>query len=474
MYSSLDPSARKINTAKFTQNKVNVLVVTDIAARGIDIPSLDYVINFHFPGKPKLFIHRVGRCARAGRSGMAYSIFSTDDEAHMLDLHLFLNRPFDVTNYKSVGICPSEIIEEEQQVVLRQLKDADMANVYKVSNNAYKAYIQTRPAASVESNKKVKNIKFSSLKILEEFRSLGDQKVAVKEGEVDPEEYKANLLGQMKQYKAKTTIFELNPKLNSQQFLVMTNKRKAHEETIEKYHLTQEQLALENQVIQRSDDDDYSNDDGGEDPGENKRRRKKKKKKTKALEPSKMRDEEFYIPYQSSDKVTEDGFAINSFTRDAQQAEFSVNGDTADGQRMNRTLQKWDRKKKKMVNVDDPRAGKIRTEHGVWIAASYKTDRYAKWKERSKVDDQVERDDSDDETMKPQMRKGHPHTHWGRHNAKVDHMKRIDPELKNKEQLMKQRLRKERVQSREVAAKQRNEQKRKRAMNKKAGKPKTR
>lgn len=56
----MDPSARKINTARFRLNKVSVLIVTDIAARGIDIPQLDYVVNVHFPGKPKLFVHRVG------------------------------------------------------------------------------------------------------------------------------------------------------------------------------------------------------------------------------------------------------------------------------------------------------------------------------------------------------------------------------------------------------------------------------
>lgn len=56
----MDPSARKINSAKFQYKKVSVLIVTDVAARGIDIPSLDYVVNVHFPGKPKLFVHRVG------------------------------------------------------------------------------------------------------------------------------------------------------------------------------------------------------------------------------------------------------------------------------------------------------------------------------------------------------------------------------------------------------------------------------
>lgn len=437
-----------------------MLVVTDIAARGIDIPSLDYVVNFHFPGKPKLFIHRVGRCARAGRSGIAYSIFSTDEEAHVLDLHLFLNRAFDVADSASIGICPEDIIEEEQQLVLRQLSDSDISNIYRVSNNAYKAYLQTRPAASVESNKKIKNIKFNTLRILEDFVDISGRNQ-------DTEEYKTNLLDQMKNYKAKSTIFELNPKLNSEPMEVMTNKRKVHGERVEKFRQRQAEMALESQVILRSDDDDYSDDDGGDE-----KRRRKKRKKAKVFEPSSMRDKEFYIPHQPSDKSTEDGFAINSFARDAKQATFSVTGDTNDATRMNRTLQKWDRKKKKMVNVEDPRAGKIRTEHGVWIAASYKTDRYEKWKERSKIEDQVQAD-SDNEEMKPQMRNRDVHTHWGRHNAKVEKMKRIDPELKSKEILMKIRLKKQKTQSREVASKQRNEHKRKKAMAKKAGKPKT-
>lgn len=61
IYSDLAPSARKINAAKFQTSKVRVLVVTDIAARGIDIPHLDYVINYNFPAKAKLFVHRVGK-----------------------------------------------------------------------------------------------------------------------------------------------------------------------------------------------------------------------------------------------------------------------------------------------------------------------------------------------------------------------------------------------------------------------------
>lgn len=71
IYSNLDPSARKIHAAKFGTGKVKVLVVTDVAARGIDIPALDNVINFNFPAKPKLFVHRVGAYATPGVS-LAY------------------------------------------------------------------------------------------------------------------------------------------------------------------------------------------------------------------------------------------------------------------------------------------------------------------------------------------------------------------------------------------------------------------
>lgn len=130
IYSTMDPSARKINTAKFQLKKVSVLVVTDVAARGIDIPSLDYVINVHFPGKPKLFVHRVGRCARAGRHGTAYSIVSAEDEAHLIDLHLFLNRPFNIDDRDTIGIIPQDIQEEEHSKVLDWLSNQHIVSAF--------------------------------------------------------------------------------------------------------------------------------------------------------------------------------------------------------------------------------------------------------------------------------------------------------------------------------------------------------
>lgn len=62
-----------------------------------------------------------GRCARAGREGTAFSLVSTDDEAHLLDLYLFLNRTFDIRKNSEIGRVPAELLEEEHEAVLKWL-----------------------------------------------------------------------------------------------------------------------------------------------------------------------------------------------------------------------------------------------------------------------------------------------------------------------------------------------------------------
>ena len=92
VHGGMDQEARKDAVADFSKKKVELLVVTDLAARGLDIPLLDNVVNFNFPAQPKLFIHRVGRVARAGRDGCAYNIIAADEMAYYIELCRFLGR----------------------------------------------------------------------------------------------------------------------------------------------------------------------------------------------------------------------------------------------------------------------------------------------------------------------------------------------------------------------------------------------
>lgn len=65
----------------------------------------------------------LGRCARAGRHGTAFSLVSTDDEAHLLDLYLFLNRTFDIKKTTEIGTVPPDVLEDEHEIVLKWLAD---------------------------------------------------------------------------------------------------------------------------------------------------------------------------------------------------------------------------------------------------------------------------------------------------------------------------------------------------------------
>ncbi len=69
--------------SKFRSGDLSVLVASDLAARGLDVSDITHVINFDLPEDPEVYVHRVGRTARAGRSGDAWS-FATPDQGAML------------------------------------------------------------------------------------------------------------------------------------------------------------------------------------------------------------------------------------------------------------------------------------------------------------------------------------------------------------------------------------------------------
>lgn len=79
-------AARTKALAGFKKGEVRVLVATDIAARGLDIPLLPHVINFELPNIPEDYVHRIGRTGRAGASGEAISLVSLDEVTYLRDI----------------------------------------------------------------------------------------------------------------------------------------------------------------------------------------------------------------------------------------------------------------------------------------------------------------------------------------------------------------------------------------------------
>jgi len=87
--------ARNQAIQKFTEGSVRVLVATDVAARGLDIPNLPYVVNFHLPFLAEDYVHRIGRTGRAGNTGTAVSLVSPKDEQFLDNIEVLIGRKFE-------------------------------------------------------------------------------------------------------------------------------------------------------------------------------------------------------------------------------------------------------------------------------------------------------------------------------------------------------------------------------------------
>jgi superfamily II DNA/RNA helicase len=101
----------------FKANLVDVLVATDVAARGLDIAELPCVINYDVPYHAEDYVHRIGRTGRAGASGAAYTLYTPDEARSLADVEKFIKRTIERESLQAV---PDTDYQERER--LRELR----------------------------------------------------------------------------------------------------------------------------------------------------------------------------------------------------------------------------------------------------------------------------------------------------------------------------------------------------------------
>jgi ATP-dependent RNA helicase RhlE len=96
-------NARERALDDFRSGKAPVLIATDIAARGIDVPEISHVINFDLPNIPESYVHRIGRTARAGRDGIAISFCDPEEREFLRDIEKLIKQRIPVVSSRTVA-----------------------------------------------------------------------------------------------------------------------------------------------------------------------------------------------------------------------------------------------------------------------------------------------------------------------------------------------------------------------------------
>jgi ATP-dependent RNA helicase DDX47/RRP3 len=124
LHGQLSQSARLGALNKFRAGSRDILVATDVAARGLDIPAVDLIVNLDLPSDSQTYVHRVGRTARAGKSGKAVSFVTQYDVEIWLRIENALGKKIEeeVIN-KDEAMVYMERVSEAQRVAIREMKD---------------------------------------------------------------------------------------------------------------------------------------------------------------------------------------------------------------------------------------------------------------------------------------------------------------------------------------------------------------
>jgi ATP-dependent RNA helicase DDX54/DBP10 len=242
IYGSLDQVARTYQMNQFRKGATNILVVTDVAARGIDIPVLENVVNYDFPHGSRVFVHRVGRTARAGRQGWAWSFVTHTELPYLLDLQLFLARPLTSTapDYSDqpytqnlvLGTFDREKIDEDMEY-LKSIDDVNhsLPVLRDVMKRGHTMYERSKSKASLQSYRRAKEMS-KDPKWQLAGSDTGVHPVLLRgldtaASKKKMEEARKTLLKTVNAFTPSETVFEVGNKTGSANATLMRERRKA-------------------------------------------------------------------------------------------------------------------------------------------------------------------------------------------------------------------------------------------------------
>ncbi|KAI0699545.1 DEAD-domain-containing protein [Cytidiella melzeri] len=410
IYGSLDQTARSQQMDSFRKGYTNLLVVTDVAARGIDIPVLENVVNFDFPHGARVFVHRVGRTARAGRQGWAWSFVTHTELPYLLDLQLFLGRPItsqithagDQVYTESLVLGPFDRDRlDEEAAYVRKLDEENhnLETMRGVMKKGHGMYERSKGKASQASYNRAKAMTKDGGKwglvgststvhpiFLRSARKDDDVDV---EKKLDEDRRRKELLKAVSAFKPSETVLEIGARGNAETAALMKQRRKA----LSKAAIRAQVASTSSAAVQ---------DDEGEDEGVGAKDEimmadeaeiaavfESVHSKGKERGKGGHRDNEYYMSHYQKDAHTEKGYSLRdgtSFVEQARGVTFDLASDEA-LQKQKRREMRWDKTKKKFVQGTGEGADNVKlvkTESGVKLPATYRSGRFDEWKAKSR------------------------------------------------------------------------------------------
>jgi superfamily II DNA/RNA helicase len=108
LHGDMDQRARMVSLDAFKTGGVDLIVCSDVAARGLDIPDVSHVFNFDVPTHAEDYVHRIGRTGRAGKTGIALSIVTAADQKYILEIERLIARKIDWLAGESPANLPGD------------------------------------------------------------------------------------------------------------------------------------------------------------------------------------------------------------------------------------------------------------------------------------------------------------------------------------------------------------------------------